>query len=142
MGRIFSRSEKARVSAKVRWDNKDNANASSKHSERNATHNPKPKTQIPNNHEPLFVEFWKIYPHRNGVGATKPQSLEWWNNQSLDTLTNVLSGTKKFKAYIEKCHKDKIFNGGIPDPINYLNNKRYQDEFKAVRKKTVYDNIK
>jgi len=94
------------------------------------------------NHEPLFVEFWKIYPHRNGVGATKPQSLEWWNNQSLDTLTNVLSGTKKFKAYIEKCHKDKVFNGGIPDPINYLNNKRYQDEFKAVRKKTVYDNIK
>jgi len=94
------------------------------------------------NHEPLFVEFWKLYPHRNGVGATKPQSLEWWNTQPLDTLTMVLDGTKKFKAYIEKCHKDNVFNGGIPDPINYLNNKRYKDDFKVVRKKSAYDNIK
>ena len=95
-----------------------------------------------NNHEPLFVEFWKLYPHRNGVGATKPQSLEWWNTQPLDTITNVLDGTKKFKAYIERCHKDNVFNGGIPDPINYLNNKRYKDDFKVVRKKSAYDNIK
>lgn len=94
------------------------------------------------NHEPLFVEFWKLYPHRNGVGATKPQSLEWWNTQPLDTLTMVLDGTKKFKAYIEKCHKDNVFNGGIPDPIRYLKNKRYKDDFKVVRKKSAYDNIK
>ena len=95
-----------------------------------------------NNHEPLFVEFWKLYPHRNGVGLTKPQSLEWWNKQTLDTLTKVLEGTKRFKLYLEKCHKDKIFSGGIPDPIIYLKNKRYHDEFKVARKKTVYDNIK
>lgn len=95
-----------------------------------------------NNHEPLFVEFWKLYPHRNGVGATKPQSLEWWNTKPLDTLTMVLDGTKKFKAYIERCHKDNVFNGGIPDPIRYLNNKRYKDDFKVVRKKSAYDNIK
>ena len=95
-----------------------------------------------NNHEPLFVEFWKLYPHRNGVGLTKPQSLEWWNTQPLDTLTKVLEGTKRFKLYLEKCHKDKIFSGGIPDPIRYLKNKRYHDEFKVARKKTVYDNIK
>jgi len=94
------------------------------------------------NHEPLFVEFWKLYPHRNGVGATKPQSLEWWNTQPLDTLTMVLDGTKKFKAYIERCHKDNVFNGGIPDPIRYLKNKRYKDDFKVVRKKSAYDNIK
>ena len=95
-----------------------------------------------NNHEPLFVEFWKTYPHRNGVGATKPQSLEWWNTKPLDTLTMVLDGTKKFKAYIERCHKDNVFNGGIPDPIRYLKNKRYKDDFKVVRKKSAYDNIK
>ena len=95
-----------------------------------------------NNHEPLFVEFWKLYPHRNGVGATKPQSLEWWNTKPLDTLTMVLDGTKKFKAYIERCHKDNVFNGGIPDPIRYLKNKRYKDDFKVVRKKSAYDNIK
>jgi uncharacterized protein YdaU (DUF1376 family) len=95
-----------------------------------------------NNHEPLFVEFWKTYPHRTGVGATKPQSLEWWNTKPLDTLTMVLDGTKKFKAYIERCHKDNVFNGGIPDPIRYLKNKRYKDDFKVVRKKSAYDNIK
>ena len=101
----------------------------------------KEKKEVENN-EALFVEFWKLYPHRNGVGLTKPQSLEWWNTQPLDTLTMVLDGTKKFKAYIEKCHKDNVFNGGIPDPINYLNNKRYKDDFKVVRKKSAYDNIK
>ena len=95
-----------------------------------------------NNHEPLFVEFWKTYPHRNGTGVTKPQSLEWWNTKPLDTLTMVLDGTKKFKAYIERCHKDNVFNGGIPDPIRYLKNKRYKDDFKVVRKKSAYDNIK
>ena len=95
-----------------------------------------------NNHEPLFVEFWKTYPHRNGTGVTKPQALEWWNTKPLDTLTMVLDGTKKFKAYIERCHKDNVFNGGIPDPIRYLKNKRYKDDFKVVRKKSAYDNIK
>ena len=94
------------------------------------------------NHEPLFVEFWKTYPHRNGTGVTKPQALEWWNTKPLDTLTMVLDGTKKFKAYIERCHKDNVFNGGIPDPIRYLKNKRYKDDFKVVRKKSAYDNIK
>ena len=101
----------------------------------------KEKKEVGNN-EALFVEFWKLYPHRNGVGATKPQSLEWWNTKSLETLTMVLGGTKKFKAYIERCHKDNVFNGGIPDPINYLTNKRYMDDFKVVRKKSAYDNIK
>ena len=100
------------------------------------------KEETTENHEPLFVEFWKLYPHRNGVGLTKPQSLEWWNTQTLDTLTKVLEGTKRFKLYLEKCHKDKIFSGGIPDPIIYLKNKRYHYEFKVARKKTVYDNIK
>jgi uncharacterized protein YdaU (DUF1376 family) len=140
--KIFSRSEKARISAKVRWDNKGNANASPKHSERNATQHPKPNTTIPNNNEPLFVEFWKLYPHRNGTGVTKPQSLEWWNTKSLETITMVLDGTKKFRNYIERCHKDNVFNGGIPDPIRYLKNKRYKDDFKVVRKKSAYDNIK
>ena len=94
------------------------------------------------NHEPLFVEFWKLYPHRNGTGVTKPQSLEWWNTKSLETITMVLDGTKKFRNYIERCHKDNVFNGGIPDPIRYLKNNRYKDDFKVVRKKSAYDNIK
>ena len=100
------------------------------------------KEETTENHEPLFVEFWKLYPHRNGTGVTKPQSLEWWNTKPLDTLTMVLDGTKKFRNYIERCHKDNVFNGGIPDPIRYLKNKRYKDDFKVVRKKSAYDNIK
>jgi len=77
--------------------------------------------------ETLFVEFWKIYPHRNGKSVTKPQSLQWWLEQTDDTITMVLKGARNYRKYIEQCHKDNKFNGGIPDPIRFLKNKRYED---------------
>ena len=98
--------------------------------------NQEPRT---NNQEPLtklFEEFWNTYPHRDGNKKTKKESLAWWGKQNIDTLTNVLSGVKKYKKYIEKCHKDKVFDGGIPDPVRYLKNENFTDEIE-VKKKVV-----
>tara|TARA_B100000767_G_scaffold42683_1_gene36546 strand:+ start:832 stop:1524 length:693 start_codon:yes stop_codon:yes gene_type:complete len=89
------------------------------------TTNHKPLT---NNHIDLFKEFWDNYPHRSGNKKTKKDSMNWWNKQSLDTLTIVLKEVKNYKKYIEKCHNDKVFDGGVPDPIRYLKNERYLDE--------------
>lgn len=104
--------------------------------------NQEPRT---NNQEPLtklFEEFWNTYPHRDGNKKTKKESLAWWKKQHLDTLTNVLSGVKKYKKYIEKCHKDKVFDGGVPDPVRYLKNENFTDEIQVKEVKSSYDNLK
>lgn len=113
------RGKKASDSAKKRWHSKGNADPL-------LTNNHKPITK--NQYIDLFEEFWKTYPHRNGNKKTKKDSVNWWKKQSLDTLTIVLKATKGYKRYIEKCHKDNVFDGGVPDPIRYLKNERYLDE--------------
>ena len=47
LGRVSSKSEKARESARSRWDKRLDANASVSHTEGNATHNPLPITHDP-----------------------------------------------------------------------------------------------
>lgn len=113
------RGKKASDSAKKRWHSKGNADPL-------LTNNHKPITK--NQYIDLFEEFWKTYPHRNGNKKTKKDSMNWWQKQSLDTITIVLKATKGYKQYIEKCHKDNVFDGGVPDPIRYLKNERYLDE--------------
>ena len=103
----------------MRWNSKGNAAPM-------LTNNQQPITK--NQHIDLFEEFWKIYPHRNGNKKTKKDSVNWWQKQSLDTITIVLKATKIYKKHIEKCHNDKVFDGGVPDPIRYLKNERYLDE--------------
>ena len=82
---------------------------------------------LTNNHIELFEEFWETYPHRNGK-RTKKQSLVWWKKQSVDTLTNVLSSTKKYVKYLDQCLKDDIWVANPSDPIRYLTNEKYNDE--------------
>ena len=113
------RGKKASDSAKMRWNSKGNAAPM-------LTNNQQPITK--NHNIDLFEEFWKTYPHRNGNKKTKKDSMNWWQKQSLDTITIVLKAAKGYKKYIEKCHNDKVFDGGVPDPIRYLKNERYLDE--------------
>jgi uncharacterized protein YdaU (DUF1376 family) len=125
-----AKSEKAKESVGKRW-NKD-TNVIRTYNEGNTNQEP-----ITNNQEPytkLFEEFWNHYPHRDGNKKTKKESLAWWGKQNIDTLTKVLSGVKKYKQYIERCHKDKVFDGGVSDPVRYLKNEKYLDELGATRK--------
>ena len=130
IAKYHAKSEKAKESVSKRW-NKD-TNVIRTHNEGNTNQEP-----ITNNQEPytkLFEEFWKNYPHRDGNKKTKKESLAWWSKQSIDTLTIVLNGVRSYKKYIEKCHKDKVFDGGISDPIRYLKNENYLDELEVKRK--------
>ena len=100
--------------------------------------NQEPRT---NNQEPytkLFEEFWNTYPHRNGNKKTRKESLVWWGKQDLVTLTKVLSSVRKYKKYIERCHKDKLFDGGISDPVRYLKNEQYNDELQVKSSNSTY----
>jgi len=115
----IDRSNIGKKGAKKRWDSKGNADPLVP-----STQYPEPNTQ----YIELFEEFWKTYPHRNGNKKTKKDSMNWWQKQSLDTITIVLKAAKGYKKYIEKCHNDKVFDGGVPDPIRYLKNERYLDE--------------
>ena len=95
--------------------------------------NQEPITNNQKQYTKLFDLFWSTYPHRNAIKKTKKESLAWWNKQSLDTLTMVLDATKKYKKYIEKCHDDNIFDGGVPDPIRYLTKERFKDEIEVSK---------
>jgi uncharacterized protein YdaU (DUF1376 family) len=106
------------------------------------TNNQEPRT---NKEDPLikmdlFNSFWKTYPHRDGKKSTKKQSFSWWNKQSLDTLTMVLSKVKLYKSHIEKCLRDGVFESAPPDPIRYLQNERFNDDYKPTN--STYSNIK
>ncbi len=100
--------------------------------------NQEPITKNQELYTKLFEEFWNTYPHRQGNKKTKKESLVWWGKQDVDTLTKVLSGVKKYKRYIEKCHKDKVFDGGIQDPIRYLKNESYTNELQVKEAKKIY----
>ena len=143
--RIFGKSESARKSAKHRWGSERNANAMQTDSKRNAngmlpnTQDPLPNNPIPNKElTKLFEEFWNTYPHRNGNKKTRKESLVWWGKQDLVTLTKVLSSVRKYKKYIERCHKDKLFDGGISDPVRYLKNEQYNDELQVKSRNSTY----
>jgi uncharacterized protein YdaU (DUF1376 family) len=133
-----AKSEKAKESVGKRW-NKD-TNVIRTYNEGNTNQEPITNNQEPltNNHIELFEEFWEAYPHRNGK-RTKKQSLVWWKKQPLDTLTNVLSNTKKYVKYLEQCKKDSVWIANPPDPIRYLNNEQYNDEFNV--KSSVLDRL-
>ena len=134
IAKYHAKSEKAKESISKRW-NKD-TDVIRTYNEGNTNQEP-----ITNNQEPytkLFDEFWNTYPHRDGNKKTKKESLAWWKKQQLDTLTNVLSGVKKYKKYIEKCHKDKVFDGGVPDPVRYLKNEHFKDELQVKEVKKIY----
>ena len=132
IAKYHAKSDKAKESVNKRW-NKD-TNVVRTYNEGNTNQEPITKNQEPLTK--LFEEFWNTYPHRDGNKKTKKESLAWWGKQNIDTLTNVLSGVKKYKKYIEKCHKDKVFDGGIPDPVRYLKNENFTDEIE-VKKKVV-----
>jgi len=130
IAKYHAKSDTARVNANKRWDS--NAKAMQTHSKGNANH--KPITNNQKQYTKLFEEFWKLYPHRDGNKKTKKESLAWWGKQNIDTLTIVLNAVRGYKKYIEKCHKDKVFDGGISDPIRYLKNESYLDELEVKRK--------
>ena len=104
------------------------------------TNNQEPNKEDPLNKMRLFNSFWEAYPHRDGKKSTKKQSFSWWSKQSLDTLTMVLSKVKLYKSHIEKCKKDGVFESSPPDPIRYLQNERFNDDYKPT--KSTYANIK
>jgi len=134
IAKYHAKSDKAKESINKRW-NKD-TNVIRTYNEGNTNH--KPTTNNQELYTKLFEEFWNTYPHRDGNKKTKKESLVWWNKQDIDTLTKVLSEVKKYKRYIEKCHKDKVFDGGISDPVRYLKNEQYNDELQVKEIKKIY----
>ena len=134
IAKYHAKSDKAKESINKRW-NKD-TNVIRTYNEGNTNH--KPTTNNQELYTKLFEEFWNTYPHRDGNKKTKKESLVWWNKQDIDTLTKVLSEVKKYKRYIEKCHKDKVFDGGISDPVRYLKNEQYNDELQVKPSNSTY----
>ena len=126
------KSEKAKQSAKMRWDKKRNADmmrtqcevdASAQENDANASNTdekscyPRPKTQDPLSE---FLLFWAAYPKKVKKSAA---FISWKKHKpAVDDVLKALT----WQILSERWTKD----GGayIPDPTSYLNQGRWQDE--------------
>lgn len=124
------KSDKARESARARWNNKDkthtdkDANAMRTHTERNAIKERKVKESI---YMVDFIEFWNKYPKKTGKGA----AFGAWKKLS-KTEKDKISDALDWQILSDQWTKD---NGQfIPNPQTYLNQKRWDDEPQKARK--------
>jgi len=124
------KSDKARKSARARWNNKDkthtdkDANAMRTHTERNAIKERKVKENI---YMADFIEFWNKYPKKTGKGA----AFSSWKKLS-KTEKDKISDALDWQILSDQWTKD---NGQfIPNPQTYLNQKRWDDEPQKARK--------
>ena len=118
------KSEKARESAGMRWNKKQNANAMRTHSDSNAIKESKVKDIKENNivqneilNDTDFIRFWDLYGKKIG----KEKSFKLWkklNNAEKDKIFELLP------AYVKNT-PDKAYR---KNPDTYLRNKCWNDE--------------
>jgi hypothetical protein len=125
------KSDKARESARARWDKTDqthnnkNANAMRTHSERNAIKESKVKES--NIYTSDFIEFWSKYPKKTGKGA----AFGAWEKLSKDEKQKIDSALD-WQILSDQWLRDS--GQYIPNPQTYLNQKRWDDEPIKVKK--------
>lgn len=88
-----------------------------------------------NNTKPsaLFEDFWQYYPKK----VNRLNVVKWFNTKKLsdDKYMEIISGLKR---YI-KC--DKVVNGYIKDPLAWLREERWQDEYVTTNKNVAVSDI-
>jgi hypothetical protein len=97
----------------------------SKSSTRRATSTTTRKKSTPTEH-PLFAEFWKAYPRREGKGKAREAF-----NQAVDngaTPEVIVSAAARFARH---CIRVKTERGYMPHPTTWLNQERWEDEYDA-----------
>jgi uncharacterized protein YdaU (DUF1376 family) len=122
--RFREKSEKAKASAKKRWD----AKAMRTHSEGNANHKPITNNQEPikNNRSKFFDRFWEAYPKK--VGKKKTQEI--WKRRKLDDRQELIIRDVENRVLNDGKWKE----GFIPNPQTYLNGDRWEDEIEENRR--------
>jgi uncharacterized protein YdaU (DUF1376 family) len=135
---FYEKSEKARESARKRWDEKKqpvtrkqkaaDANAMRTHSERNANGMlPNyPSTQLPSSKNICrFAEFWQAYPRKKG---SKQKAETSWKRQNLDSIADQVLQDVRTRTEVE--WRDRQF---IPYPTTYLNERRWETDIEDNR---------
>ena len=132
------RTERARKAAAARWDSEDaTSNAPSKaQAMLNECPSPspspssKPSTPKSSKTKTLasarFVDFWSVYPRKE----SKKKTLEIWRNKKLDSLADQIIDDVQRRCADAGQWKDKDTQF-IPLPATYLNQRRFEDEWKS-----------
>jgi len=90
----------------------------------------KPIVEAPASFEynPLFVEFWTVYPKKTGKGAAHNS----WNKikpkVSRETADKIIASVR---AYAQTQQWKKENGQYIPNPATFLNQRRWEDEIKG-----------
>lgn len=73
-------------------------------------------------YSPDFVEFWALYPGRNGKKQTKAESFAVWEQLSDDDRTAARAGVVAY------CETDDVLRGYALDAVRWLKRRRWEDE--------------
>ena len=130
--KINSKSDKAKKSAKARWNKprEPHANALDSQCERNASkvkkskvNKSKEKNTNSLSGDEVFNSFWELYPKKIGKGGARKA----WNKIKNPKAT--LEKIAKSLVWQKQSEQWKKENGQfIPHPSTYLNNERWEDE--------------
>jgi hypothetical protein len=82
------------------------------------------KTELPEH--PLFAEFWKAYPRREGKGTARKAFSQAVDNGATPEV--IASAAARFARH---CIRVKTERGYMPHPTTWLNQERWEDEYDA-----------
>jgi len=134
--------ESGKKGAELRWGDNSNPNSppistpnSRDLSKTIATHNPKPITQNKENSERikrLFAEFYSAYPRK--VSKEPARKAFTRLNPSDELFATMMKALE-----LHKKEWDDI--NFIPHPSTWINQKRWEDEFNKLEKKSIFDEL-
>lgn len=91
---------------------------------------PQPKpTAIGYENDPLFVEFWKIYPRKKNV--SKKDAFRFYSKLTEDEKARVNDAAEDFA--VEMRGKDEQY---IPHPSTYINGRRWETSTETTQTTT------
>lgn len=80
-----------------------------------------------------FSIFWALYPSKKGKGAVEPK----WYKLSTQTQEEIIEHLR------ERVNKDKQWSRGyIPNPLTFINQKRWLDEYENIQNESSHIIIK
>jgi len=144
LAKLYEKSEKARVSAQIRWSKKDkkkDRNEPASQSQLQSQCDDDANAMLPNNPLPItqlpiaqsqkaparFDEFWLAYPHKKD----KKKASDCWKRKRLDAKADQIITDVKIRQKEDRQWLD----GFIPYASTYLNGERWEDEIEKPKQR-------
>ncbi len=81
------------------------------------------------------IIFWGKYPKRNGSKGNKQKAICAWVGLSEEEKTQAIAAIQIQTTHYQKCKKSGVFIQEFPDAVNWLKDRRWEDEIEGDKKR-------